>query len=127
MRERLDSGDNVAMAFSHKRHLPSSVYDEDADKHYEVIDGDSHDFRPLDKVESGKSGVIVGLKNKKATGKMNEAHLDSHGFFVHYDPQEVKTRNAKGAEIFAKDESGQTIPANRVINIKSQAKNKQGE
>jgi hypothetical protein len=127
MRDRLESGDNVAMAFTHKRHLPKSVFDEESGKHYDVIDGDSHDFRPLDKVASGEKGVIVGLKNKKATGKMDEAHIDSNGFFAKYDPKEQKTLNAKGKPIFAKDKSGLTIPTNEVVHIKPQKKVKQGE
>jgi hypothetical protein len=87
MRKRLDTGSNVAMAFSNKEILPEEVHDADTGKVYKVINGDSHDFRPLDIQPDGADGVIVGLKNKKATGKIEEAAKDSKGFFVHYDPQ----------------------------------------
>jgi hypothetical protein len=127
MRRRLDGGDNVAMAFSHKRHLPEEVHDEETGKKYKVIDGDTHDFRPLDIVGEGEKGVIVGLKNKKATGTMDNAHKESGGFFVKYDPQELKTDkgtyarqattrlNKKGKPMF-----GDTIPQNKIVNIKHQ-------
>jgi pyruvate kinase len=66
--------------------------------------------------------VIVGLKNKKATGKMNEAHIDSKGFFVHYDPQlKMATSKSTGAPIYARDTNGSTIPQNKAVNIQSQA------
>jgi hypothetical protein len=120
MRRRLDGGSNVAMAFTHKRHLPKTIFDEETGKTYRVIDGDTHDFRPDDMVGEGEDGVIIGLKNKKATGKMNEAHLDSNGFFVHYDPQEKMVPNAKGKMIFAKDAGKQTIPTNTEVRIKPQ-------
>ena len=91
MRKRLDGGDNVAMAFSHKRHLPETVHDEETGKIYRVVNGDTHDFRPMDMQPPGADGVIVGLKNKKSTGTMEGAAHESNGFFVHYDPQEAKT------------------------------------
>lgn len=91
MRKRLDTGSNVAMAFSHKDHLPQKVVDQETGKTYTVIDGDAHDFRPMDATPDGEDGVIVGLKNKKATGSMDNAALDSNGFFVHYDPGLKKT------------------------------------
>ena len=91
MRKRLDGGDNVAMAFSHKRLLPETVHDEETGKIYRVVNGDTHDFRPMDMQPPGADGVIVGLKNKKSTGTMEGAAHESNGFFVHYDPQEAKT------------------------------------
>ena len=91
MRKRLDGGDNVAMSFSHKRHLPETVHDEETGKIYRVVNGDTHDFRPMDMQPPGADGVIVGLKNKKTTGTMEGAAHESNGFFVHYDPQEAKT------------------------------------
>ena len=52
-----------------------------------TIDGRTHDFLPLDMLENqGPDGQIVGLSNLKATGKRDTAHVDSDGFFVHYDP-----------------------------------------
>lgn len=88
MRRKLDQGENVAMVFTNKgKELPSFVHDEETGKKYAVIDGRTHDFRPLDMLENqGPDGQIVGLSNLKATGKRDTAHVDSDGFFVHYDP-----------------------------------------
>ena len=67
--------------------------------------------------------MIIGLKNKKATGKMNEAHVDSHGFFVHYDPQlKMDVSKKTGAPVFKRDKNGNTIPQNRMVNIQPQAR-----
>jgi len=82
MRERLHKGDNVAMSFSHSEHLPKHVHDEVMNKMHPVIDGDAHDFRPLD----GR-GVVVGHRNKKAEGSPETAHEESQGFFTHHDPK----------------------------------------
>jgi hypothetical protein len=128
MRRRLDKGDNVAMAFSHKDHLPEWVHDQETGKKYRVVNGDTHDFRPLDMVPEGEDGVIIGLKNKKATGKMHEAHIDSKGFFMHYDPQlKVKpdgtyerTPSTRISPTTGKPMLGETIPQNRVVNILKQ-------
>ena len=130
MRSRLDNGQNVAMAFSHKQHLPETIHDEETGKTYRVINGDTHDFRPLDKVGEGEEGVIVGLKNKKAKGKQAEAHKDSKGFFVRYDPQLL--RNEKGtylrgespgiSETTGRPKLGPTIPGNKSVTIGKQTK-----
>lgn len=123
MRRRLDQGDNVAMAFTHKDHLPEFVHDQETGKKYRVVDGDTHDFRPLDLQPEGQDGVIVGLKNKKATGKMQEAHVDSNGFFVHYDPQlKMDVSKKTGAPVFARDKNGNSIPQNRIVNIQPQTR-----
>ena len=129
MRKRLDNGDNVAMAFSHKEHLPQEVHDQETGKLYKVIDGDSHDFRPLDIQPEGSNGVIVGLKNKKATGKVSDAHKDSKGFFVHYDPQLKMNPNGTYERSSVprltkegKPKIGETIPQNRRVNIIPQEK-----
>ena len=123
MRRRLDQGDNVAMAFTHKDHLPEFVHDQETGKKYRVVDGDTHDFRPLDLQPEGQDGVIVGLKNKKATGKMQEAHIDSHGFFVHYDPQlKMDVSKKTGAPVYARDKNGNSIPQNRTVNIQPQTR-----
>jgi hypothetical protein len=97
MRKRLDTGSNVAMVFSHKEHLPQEVHDEESGKRYKVIHGDTHDFRPADIQPAGADGVIVGLRNKKAPGKLSRAAHDTNGFMVHYDPQTVK--DEKGREV----------------------------
>ena len=129
MRKRLDNGDNVAMAFSHKEHLPQEIHDQETGKLYKVIDGDSHDFRPLDIQPEGSNGVIVGLKNKKATGKVSDAHKDSKGFFVHYDPQLKMNPNGTYERSSVprltkegKPKIGETIPQNRRVNIIPQEK-----
>ena len=87
MRKMLDRGDNVAMVFSGSKELPKFVHDQETGKRYSVVDGKSHDFRPLDIQPEGDNGVIVGLTNLKSTGKRSQAHMDSEGFFVHYDPK----------------------------------------
>ena len=120
MRKRLQGGDNVAMAFSHKAHIPESVHDEETGQKFRVINGDTHDFRPMDLQPEGKHGVIVGLKNKKATGRMNEAHIDSQGFFVHHDPKEKIVLNKSGKPIYARDAKGKTIAQNKEVRIKPQ-------
>jgi hypothetical protein len=134
MRRRLLGGDNVAMAFSHKDHLPEFVHDQETGHKFRVVNGDTHDFRPLDIQPEGEHGVIVGLKNKKATGEMDKAHVDSKGFFVHYDPQLKMTRNAKGLPVYERKASnrispktgkpmlGETIPQNKMVNIQTQTR-----
>jgi hypothetical protein len=87
MRQWLDGGQNVAMAFSSKKGLPESVIDEVTGKVYRVVDGDAYDFRPMDAQPQGSDGVIVGLKNKAMTRKESIAAQDSNGFFVQYDPK----------------------------------------
>ena len=87
MRQWLDEGQNVAMAFSSKKGLPESVLDEATGKIYRVVDGDAYDFRPMDSQPAGFDGVIIGLKNKAMTRKESMAAQDSNGFFVNYDPK----------------------------------------
>jgi len=127
MRKRLDTGSNVAMAFSDREHLPEMVHDEETGKHYKVVNGDKHDFRPLDIQPRGADGVIVGLKNKKATGTTANAHVESKGFFVKYDPQLQKNANGtyvRGESVGLRKDGkpmlGATIPTNRIVTIKSQ-------
>jgi len=128
MRRRLDGGYNVAMAFTDKEHLPSTVKDTETGKTYKVINGDTHDFRPLDIQPEGADGVIVGLKNKKATGKIEESHKDSKGFFVKYDPGRIKTpkgtwqRDAsdKISPTTGKVMLGPTVATNRTVMIGKQ-------
>jgi len=137
MRRYLDKGENVAMAFSHKKHLPEEVHDEETGKRYRVIDGDTHDYRPLDKVPKGYDGVIVGLRNKKATGKVADAHIDSKGFFVKHDPKLLRDENGKLARDRPREDTGRlnkrgkpiysygnTVPTNHVVSIKRQPKNR---
>ena len=109
MRRRLDKGDNVAMAFTDKEHLPETVHDQETGKAYRVVNGDTHDFRPLDMQPEGSNGVIVGLKNKKGFGKVGEAHKESKGFFVKYDPGRVKT--PKGT--YEREESTELGPSGK--------------
>lgn len=116
MRRRLDGGQNVAMAFSHKDAIPREVHDEETGKVYRVISGDTHDFRPLDSIENPNEGVIVGLKNKNVASKNDTAHKESKGFFVNYDPQFKKT--PKGT--LERDEEGKPVPTNFRVSIKPQ-------
>lgn len=115
MRRRLDEGKNVAMAFSHKSLLPETILDEETGKIYKVINGDAHDFRPMDAVPAGMDGVIVGLKNKATTRSAAGAAKDSKGFFVNYDPE---IPMAKGK--LARDESGKLMIQNTQVKISKQ-------
>ena len=95
---------------------------------FKVINGDSHDFRPLDIQPEGEHGVIVGLKNKKAIGEKGNAHIDSNGFFVKYDPQLMKKEDGRYARVptteisakTGKPKLGETIPQNRTVHIQPQ-------
>jgi hypothetical protein len=127
MRRRLDQGDNVAMAFSHREHLPEVVVDDETGKRYKVVNGDTHDFRPLDMQPQGTDGVIVGLKNKKATGTTEGATRESKGFFVHYDPKlkrnpagTYERGQSQGAGPSGKPLLGPTLPTNFEVRIARQ-------
>lgn len=129
MRRRLDQGDNVAMAFSHREHLPEVVVDQETGKRYKVVNGDTHDFRPLDMQPEGSTGVIVGLKNKRATGTTEGATKESKGFFVHYDPMLKRGPNgtyergpSRGIGPSGKPMLGPTIPTNREVRIAPQGR-----
>lgn len=128
MRRRLDQGDNVAMAFSDKKHLPHSVFDEESGKRYRVVNGDLHDFRPLDLQPEGADGVIVGLKNKKAPGTVAGAAKESKGFFVGYDPKAKRTPagtyergESRGLDKNGNPKLGPTIPTNYEVRIAPQS------
>lgn len=115
MRRRLDEGKNVAMAFSHKSLLPETILDEETGKVYKVINGDAHDFRPMDAVPAGVDGVIVGLKNKATTRSATGAAKDSKGFFVNYDPEIPMVKGKR-----ARDESGNLMIQNTQVKIAKQ-------
>jgi hypothetical protein len=132
MRRMLDGGENVAMAFTDKEHLPETVHDEETGKRYRVINGDTHDFRPLDRAPDGEDGVIIGLKNKKGFGAVGDAHKESKGFFVHYDPGRTKTEKGTyereaSNEIgpSGKPKLGKTKVTNTEVVIKPQRKIKE--
>jgi hypothetical protein len=91
MRNRLDSGHGVAMAFSSKSALPKFLYDEETGKTYEVWNGDNYDARFVDPQSANGAGMIIGLKNKAATLKEKTATKETDGFFAHYDPKEGDT------------------------------------
>ena len=116
MRKRLDTGSNVAMAFSHKAHLPETVFDEETGKRYKVTNGDSHDFRPLDIQQKDQPGVIVGLRNKKISSTNAAAHRTSNGFFVRYNPDFLVGNEGKRA----KDMHGNPIAQNTEVRIRHQ-------
>lgn len=127
MRRRLDQGSNVAMAFSNREHLPEVVVDQETGKRYKVVNGDTHDFRPLDMQPEGTDGVIVGLKNKKATGTTEGATRESKGFFVHYDPKLKRNTSgtyergqSQGIGPSGKPLLGPTLPTNFEVRIAPQ-------
>lgn len=97
IRKRLDTGSNAAMAFSMKQNkahtakLPEQLHDKETGKTYKIVDGDTHDYRPLDQQPHGHPGVIVGLRNKNQGSKQASAHVSSHGFMVHHDPEQGGT------------------------------------
>jgi hypothetical protein len=118
MRDRLDQGHNVAMAFAHGKSdaFPEHLHDEETGKKYRVVSGDEHDFRPMDMVPEGEDGVIIALKNMAASNseyKYENAAKNSHGFFVHHEPDFLK--NNRGT--FARDENGNRISRNKVYTV----------
>jgi hypothetical protein len=121
MRDRLDQGHNVAMAFAHGKSdaFPEHLHDEETGKKYRVVSGDEHDFRPMDMVPEGEDGVIIALKNMAARNseyKYENAARNSHGFFVHHEPDFERT--PKGT--FALDENGNRISRNKVYTVRTQ-------
>ena len=119
-RDRLDQGENVAMAFSHKsgEAFPRMIHDEETGRHYKVVSGDEHDFRPLDIQDEGKAGVIVALKNIAKDLGHETAAQKSNGFFVKHDPGFAKDKKGN----FVKDENGDRISQNLIYTIRAQQK-----
>lgn len=115
MRSRLEQGKNVAIAFSHKSVLPKTVHDEETGNTYNVIDGNTHDYRPIDGNDSNGKGFIVGLTNKSKNVSEKESAKESNGFFVHYDPK-LKMENGKQV----RDENGKPIPQVTEVRIAPQ-------
>jgi hypothetical protein len=134
MRQRLDTGSNVAMVFSHHEHLPREVHDVETGKVYKVIDGTTHDYRPLDAQPQGADGVIIGLRNLNKKLSSNNAHVKSNGFVVHYDPQLQMETNPKtgkptgkpvrgpspGVDKNGRNLPGETVPQNYRVSIAPQ-------
>jgi hypothetical protein len=123
-RQRLDTGSNVAMVFTHNDHLPNEVNDQETGKKYRVIDGTTHDYRPLDKQPEGTDGVIVGLRNLDHRLGRDVAAEKSKGFMVHYDPKIQMVPNKRTGEptkTAMKDDNGATIPTNRTVVISPQS------
>jgi len=126
MRDRLEQGHNVAMAFAHGKGdaFPNYLHDEETGNHYNVVSGDDHDFRPLDMVPERQKGVIVALKNMAASNseyKFQNAAKNSNGFFVHHEPDFVKNSNGT----FSKNAEGNRIAQNKVYTVANQpVKNK---
>ena len=94
MTKVLDRGDNITMVFTTKEgaDLPKFVFDEKSGKRYEVVDGDTHDYRPADATADGVDGVVVGLRNKDARnkGKSTAEQVEaSKGFAVPHDGEDV--------------------------------------
>lgn len=95
MRKRLDAGQNVAMAFTSRDHMPKYLIDEETGNKYQVWDGDNYDARFADPKpgeqgnEFGK-GMIIGLTNKDATTNRSKdleatAAKKYNGFFIDYN------------------------------------------
>jgi hypothetical protein len=121
MRDRLDQGHNVAMAFAHGKSdaFPEYLHDEETGKKYRVVSGDEHDFRPLDMVPEGEDGVIIALKNMAASNseyKYENAARNSHGFFVHHEPDFERTPEGT----FSRNENGNRISRNKVYTVRTQ-------
>jgi len=121
MRRRLDKGFNVAMAFSHHTEVPTELHDEETGGKYEVVNGNTHDFRPIDQQAPGKKGVIVGLKNSAGNTSENTAANQSNGFLVHYDPRYKREGDKKTGKLM-RDENGSPIAQNRKVTIPVQEK-----
>jgi hypothetical protein len=117
MRSRLDSGDNVAMAFTSKTDMPSEVIDAETGNTYQVWNGDNYDARFLDPMRDDGVGMIIGLTNKAATLKAPSAAKETNGFFIDYDKARdgdtVTIRNQNNLE---KEEA----PTRKVIPIKQE-------
>jgi hypothetical protein len=90
MRRRLDDGFNISMPFSSKDMLPKAVWDQETGRFYRVVDGDSHDYRFVNKQPPGAAGVVVGLKNKDKGSKGPISAITSGGFLTHFDPSTNK-------------------------------------
>jgi hypothetical protein len=114
-RQKLDNGSNVAMAFSNKLHMPESVLDQETGKTYQVLNGDLHDFRPIDGTTPEGTGWVIGLKNKAGTTSHANAVENSNGFFVHYDPQ-IPMENGKQL----RDANGNVVKGNTQVVIAPQ-------
>jgi hypothetical protein len=85
MVQRLLGGQNVAMAFTSRKDMPTAIQDEKTGETFEVWNGDNYDARFLDpKTESGK-GLVIGLTNKDKTTKPENAAKEYNGFFLDYD------------------------------------------
>jgi len=123
MRRRLDQGHNVAMAFSHHTEVPNELHDEETGNKYTVADGNTHDFRPLDKQPKGSKGVIVGLKNSAGNTSENKAANQSNGFLVHYDPQYKREGDKKGGKL-VRGEDDKPVVQNRKVTIPVQERQK---
>ena len=75
------------------------------------------------------------FRSKKATGKINEAHIDSNGFFTYYDPKlmlnekgkYVRKPSTKISKKTGKPILGETIPTNKEVRIQRQNFEPQGE
>ena len=108
MVEKLDSGKNVAMAFTSRKAMPDFLFDEATEKTYQVWNGDNYDARFLDPKPNEKGnkfnqGMIIGLTNKDRTGRPEDSAIKHDGFFVDYDPaRDGKTLTIKDQSKFTK-------------------------
>ena len=87
MTQRLNRGQNVAMAFTSKTAMPKEILDEKTGQRFEVWNGDNYDARFLDPKRPDGMGMVIGLTNKDRTTKPEDAAEKHNGFFMDYDPQ----------------------------------------
>lgn len=97
MRERITRGENVAIPFAHRKLIPQYLHDEESGLMVPVIDGDRHDFRPLDPKQANGHGVIVGLRDKINQGRPVDHPRETHGVMFPYDPK--PKLDAKGNQV----------------------------
>ena len=126
MRAKLETGDNVAMAFTDKKSIPKFVMDEETGKIYRTVDGVGTDFRPSDLMETdGKEGVIVALKNMEQSTHKGVEHMETAGFLVPYDAKYKREMSKTGKPgKYIRDERGQMIPTSEIAVIPKQVSRK---
>ena len=111
---RMEEGHAVAMPFTTApgEALPKWILDKKTGKKYEIVDADTHDFRPADKwgKEKGSVGFISGLRNK-SNHKGIDAARESNGFFTYHEPGTDTVEVAAQGKIGKGTLAGVTLPA----------------
>jgi hypothetical protein len=126
MRNKLNTGDNVAMAFTDKKSIPKFVLDEETGKMYRTVDGVGTDFRPGDLMETdGNEGVIVALKNMEQSTHKGVEHMETAGFLVPYDAKYKRTVSKTGKPgKYIRDGNGNMVPTSEIAVIPKQVSRK---